>query len=325
MAVLRSEVVRVREERWIKHYSSSHDILLVGEGDFSFSLCLAMAFGSATNIVATSLDSYEELIKNYKNAKENLAFLEMLGATLLHGVDATKMKIFPHLQCRKFHRIIYNFPHAGFHQKEDHPHLISMHRDLVCGFFLNARCMLWVDGEIHISHKITPPFDSWRIQDLASNCSLYLIECADFRIQDYPLYNNKRGSGSRCDEPFPLGECRTFKFKLSPNSNTHRISQNIFTLNDVGMTTLERNRIRNECVWIFRDYLNHVEDTFGSTSYDVGSSVSEALRLGFNAYMDAGQGRPPSGYIAILEELHHLTILRSQRLRRMQVSSFVSP
>ncbi|KAK4484725.1 hypothetical protein RD792_007317 [Penstemon davidsonii] len=304
MAVWRSEVVRVREERWIKHYSSSHDILLVGDGDFSFSLCLAMAFGSATNIVATSFDSY--------------------GATLLHGVDATKMKIYPHLQCRKFHRIIYNFPHAGFHQKEDHPHLISMHRDLVCGFFLNARSMLWVDGEIHISHKITPPFSSWRIEDLAVNCSLFLVECADFQIQDYPRYNNKRGSGSRCDEPFPLGECRTFKFKLFPNSTTYRTSQNIFTFNDVGMTTLEHNMIRNECIWIFRDYLKHVEDTFGSTSYDVDSSVFEALRLGFNAYMGAGQGRPLSGYIAILEELHHLSILRSQRLRRMLVSSFVS-
>ncbi|KAL3821179.1 hypothetical protein ACJIZ3_007084 [Penstemon smallii] len=294
MAVnLRSEVaVRVREERWIKHYSSSHDILLVGEGDFSFSLSLAMAFCSATNIVATSLNSYEELIKNYKNAKKNLAFLEMLGATLLHGVDATKMKIYPYLQCRKFHRIIYNFPHAGFLQKEDHPHLISMHRELVCGFFLNARSMLWVDGEIHISHKITPPFNSWRIEDLALNCSLFLVECADFRIQDYPCYNNKRGSGSRCDEPFPLGKCRTFKFKLFPNSTTFRTSQNIFTFLDVGMTLLEHNMIRNECYRIIGSYLKHVEDIFGSTS-DAGASEDEAelsdnilLALKYHELMD---------------------------------------
>lgn len=44
-------------EKRIRHYSSKHKILLVGEGDFSFSLCLASAFGSATNITATSLDS----------------------------------------------------------------------------------------------------------------------------------------------------------------------------------------------------------------------------------------------------------------------------
>lgn len=46
-----------KEERWIKHYSSNQKILLVGDGDFSFAVCLAEAFGSATNVVATSLYS----------------------------------------------------------------------------------------------------------------------------------------------------------------------------------------------------------------------------------------------------------------------------
>jgi len=45
------------ERKTISHYSCSQKILLVGEGDFSFSLCLARAFGTATNMVATSLDS----------------------------------------------------------------------------------------------------------------------------------------------------------------------------------------------------------------------------------------------------------------------------
>ena len=45
------------EVRWIKHYSSEYKILLVGEGDFSFSASLAVAFVSATNITATSLNS----------------------------------------------------------------------------------------------------------------------------------------------------------------------------------------------------------------------------------------------------------------------------
>lgn len=44
-------------EKWIKHYRNRHEILLVGEGDFSFAACLARAFGHASNIVATSLDT----------------------------------------------------------------------------------------------------------------------------------------------------------------------------------------------------------------------------------------------------------------------------
>lgn len=46
------------EVKWLNHYSSTHQILTVGDGDFSFSLCLATAFASDSNITATSLDSY---------------------------------------------------------------------------------------------------------------------------------------------------------------------------------------------------------------------------------------------------------------------------
>ncbi|CAN6204799.1 unnamed protein product [Urochloa humidicola] len=44
-------------EKCLGHYSSTQSILLVGEGDFSFALALATAFGSGANLVATSLDT----------------------------------------------------------------------------------------------------------------------------------------------------------------------------------------------------------------------------------------------------------------------------
>ncbi|KAL6496405.1 hypothetical protein OROGR_029665 [Orobanche gracilis] len=209
------EIGGSNEERWIKHYSSGHNILLVGEGDFSFSLCLAMAFGSATNIVATTLDSYEELIAKYKDAQENVAMLTALGASVLFRVDATQMKNLPDLWWRKFHRIIYNFPHAGFHGKEDNPNLITMHRNLVLGFLKNASSMLWPNGEIHVNHKTSEPFDAWKIEDLGSLCSLICTAKDEFNIKDYPWYCHKRGSGWTPDDSFPLGACRTFKFKLN--------------------------------------------------------------------------------------------------------------
>ncbi|XP_073309247.1 uncharacterized protein At4g26485-like [Primulina huaijiensis] len=352
MAAIES-VMLGREERWIKHYCSGHSILLVGQGDFSFSLCLAMAFGSASNIVCTSLDSYDQLIQKYKNAKTNLRQLEILGASLFHGVDATRMMMLTDLQCRKFHRIIYNFPHAGFHRKEDDPALINMHRSLVHGFFRNARRMLMDDGEIHLNHKVTSPYNKWRIEDLASECALFLVESPVFSIKDYPGYENKRGAGSRCDMPFRLGECRTFKFKLylaaekilrqgrtldlihkmpaefqevpileqhqpPPLERLHPLRYDHAPLRIIQTSNI---RISNECHVVFGRYLKYVEETFGGTSHALYQSVCEALMTGFRTYICSVPGGTWSGYIGILEELHNLSILRSELLRQMLAST----
>ncbi|CAK9308626.1 unnamed protein product [Citrullus colocynthis] len=207
-------------EKWLKYYSSYHEILLVGEGDFSFSLSLAMSFGSASNIVATSLDSYLDVVTKYKNARLNLRILKGFGASVLHGVDATKMKLHIDLHMRKFDRIIFNFPHAGFFWREDNLLMIRMHKSLVHEFFENASQMLRVDGEIHVNHKTKPPFSDWNVGQLAQQNSLELIGCADFNILDYPGYNNKRGQGKRCDRPFVLGECSTYKFSINHSAKT---------------------------------------------------------------------------------------------------------
>lgn len=78
--------------------------------------------------------------------------------------------------------------------------------------------MLRANGEIHVSHKTTAPFNNWNIEKLAAQCFLKLIECADFKREDYPGYNNKRGDSYRCDEPFPRGKCNTFNFIYNPKA-----------------------------------------------------------------------------------------------------------
>ncbi|XWS27683.1 hypothetical protein CRYUN_Cryun25bG0002400 [Craigia yunnanensis] len=306
------------EEKWITHYSSNHQILLVGDGDFSFSLSLANAFGSASNICASSLDSYDVLIKKYKKAKSNLETLEKLGAFLLHEVDATKMKFHPDLAKRKFDRIIFNFPHAGFHGKEDNAHLIQMHRNLVQGFFRNAIGMLRANGEIHVNHKNNAPFCHWNLEELASGSSLALIERVNFNNEDYPGYHNKRGDGLRCDAPFPLGESSTFKFRFYHRANNvpkARTSlgsmykksqqfQNIPMQMQLQQTSSDfnypqRNHImnhiplhvglpstipnRNQYSRVFDGNLNDVVQTYKRNSYDVAYSVPERMRSDFDA------------------------------------------
>ncbi|KAL5737235.1 hypothetical protein ACOSP7_029996 [Xanthoceras sorbifolium] len=166
--------------KWIKHYSSCHQILLVGEGDFSFAACLAKAFGTASNIIATSLDSKESLASKYTRATSNLKELQDLGCTIVHGE--------------------HNFIQ------------ISSHQSLVRGFLRSTRDMLKDNGEAHVTHKTAHPFNRWEIEKLADEVGLRSVGKVLFSTRDYPGYENKRGDGSRCDETFPVGACCTFKF-----------------------------------------------------------------------------------------------------------------
>ncbi|XP_010552431.1 PREDICTED: uncharacterized protein LOC104822783 [Tarenaya hassleriana] len=203
------------KEKSVRHYSSNHQMLLVGEGDFSFSLSLAKSFGFASNVCASSLDSYDDAVRKYKNARSNLETLKKLGASLLHGVDATDMHLHPCLKTRRFDRIVFNFPHAGFHGKESDANLIRKHRKLVGGFFSCASRMLREEGEVHVSHKNKAPFCNWNLEELASRSCLVMTKRVEFKKEYYPGYQNKRGAGSRCDEPFILGSCSVFMFRFS--------------------------------------------------------------------------------------------------------------
>ncbi|GLJ08337.1 hypothetical protein SUGI_0086700 [Cryptomeria japonica] len=73
------------EIRRRKHYSNLQSILLLGEGNFSFSSALATAFGGAPNIVATSLESKEKVYGDYDRAHSSIWNLQSRGATAFFG------------------------------------------------------------------------------------------------------------------------------------------------------------------------------------------------------------------------------------------------
>ena len=54
---------------------------------------LGSVLGSVFNIVASSLDTHDEVVKKYKKAKSYLTALAELGADVQHGVDATQIKL----------------------------------------------------------------------------------------------------------------------------------------------------------------------------------------------------------------------------------------
>ncbi|WCJ19457.1 hypothetical protein M5689_001749 [Euphorbia peplus] len=207
-----------KQEKWIQHYSSFHKILLVGEGDFSFTVSLATAFGSASNIVATSLDYKDQVKKKYSKGEMNLNVLKEMGCTIIHGVDAHNMSYHRGLVRRgPFDRIVFNFPHAPLLYREDNFIQIELHQELVRDFLWNACEMVAIKGQVHVTQKTAYPFSEWRIKKLGKEAELRLIGKSGFYIRDYPGYQNKRGyerGNMSCDDSFPIGECCTFRFVL---------------------------------------------------------------------------------------------------------------
>ncbi|KAJ4952111.1 hypothetical protein NE237_028943 [Protea cynaroides] len=200
----------LEEEKRIKHYCNNHKILLVGEGDFSFSACLAKVFGSASNMVATSLNSKGFVEENYGNAISNINDLKSRRCVVLHGVDATKMARHKFLKGMRFDRIVFNFPYAGFHKNDSRKPQTSGHQKLISEFFKNAKKMLSEEGEIHVSQKSKLFNSKWNIESLASLSDLNFLKAVKFSLSDYPGYNIKKGFGG--DRNFNCKRLKTYMF-----------------------------------------------------------------------------------------------------------------
>lgn len=95
-----------------------------------------------------------------------------------------------------------------------------MNKDLVKGFLRNAKALLKKDtGEIHVTHKNGDPYDKWDLVKKAQKIGLVLHETVPFSQHKYPGYLNKRAHGRNSDDPFALGHCTTYKFRLPKTSS----------------------------------------------------------------------------------------------------------
>lgn len=81
--------------------------LFVGEGNLSFSLCVAKQMQKLPVIVSTTFEPREKLSAL---AKRNAATLEKLGVCVLHEIDATRLQ----RNFRSgFKTIVFQFPNSG--------------------------------------------------------------------------------------------------------------------------------------------------------------------------------------------------------------------
>ena len=180
-------------------YSNSHDILVVGDGNFSWSRALALAIGGR-RLVCTSYDSRRDVVEKYEGVLEFLTDLANAGSEVLHGVDGTALgedaQLVGWMQANEgsfagFHRIVFNFPSIGGSLAED----VERNKELLVAFFRSAPSVLAIGGEVHVSLRDTSFYDAWGIEELGGKAGMKLARTFPFNADEYRGYESKRTAG----------------------------------------------------------------------------------------------------------------------------------
>ena len=128
-------------------------ILIVGDGDLSYSLALQRAFGDGIELTATVLPTAEELAATYTNAAANAAELQECGAAVRYGVDATALAT-AELRVGAsglYDDIAFNYPHLGDSGLADEAAHARRHSVLIAHFLHEATALLRPGGRAHLT------------------------------------------------------------------------------------------------------------------------------------------------------------------------------
>ncbi|KAJ3238965.1 hypothetical protein HDU81_006780 [Chytriomyces hyalinus] len=200
--------------RTLKHFKRSHGVLLVGEGDFSFTAALCKALeitpqmaqsGSGGRIHATSYDTVSDISSKYgQDATERLRHLKAFPNVLIqHKVDAVTMSasIIPApanggpKALKPIHRIVFNFPHVGGGMDKD----VKINRVMLDGFFREAHALLVLscenassgrfdsadavavsDFKVLVALRQTPFYEKFGLEELGTRNGFKLSEKSAF-------------------------------------------------------------------------------------------------------------------------------------------------
>jgi 25S rRNA (uracil2634-N3)-methyltransferase len=210
-------------------------ILLVGEGDFSFTKSLVEEHGCA-NVTATSFDSEPEVVSKYPSFESTRTALQSLTppVPLHHSIDATKLSAYKQLKCSReetndeddvisgWDTIAFMFPHVGG-LSTDVNRQVRSNQALLVSFFkscletstpkqrlriLEAQAnrpnlvqrrrseFLKMGGRVMVALFEGEPYTLWNVRDLARHAGLKVVESYRFDWEQYPGYAHVRTLGA---------------------------------------------------------------------------------------------------------------------------------
>ncbi|KAF2210333.1 hypothetical protein CERZMDRAFT_17168, partial [Cercospora zeae-maydis SCOH1-5] len=186
-------------------------ILLIGEGDFSFSRSIVAEHGCC-DITATCYDSQEALFEKYHpQAASHVQYLEDEGQKVLYSVDATKLdkhKTLAKLVAEegRFDVVLFNFPHVGG-KSTDVNRQVRSNQELLVKFFQAVQGVLAVrknngnndedgSGTVVVTLFEGEPYTLWNVKDLARHAGLEVARSFKFLAEAYPGYEHKRTLGN---------------------------------------------------------------------------------------------------------------------------------
>jgi hypothetical protein len=174
-------------------------ILVVGDGDFSFSVALAISLGGSTLTCSTFEPDLPELQDKYPSVLTNIDVLKNCGATICYGVDGRKLEEYHDWSTAHFDIIIFNFPHEGGQE-------IAANQALILDFLRSSRNVLSAKGIVRLALRDTPFYAKWKVPDLADQAGFFLKAAPVFDVASFCGYAPVRTKSANLTRGAPTAE-----------------------------------------------------------------------------------------------------------------------